>query len=262
MGLNPLPQPKPEHFEMQPSQKPQPLPHPPGFLSAPSSSSTGPYQPPVPPKPEPFKKHNWKRKPRGKRDYIRAIEHRRGQQHDKFWKMDEEPAPDAPKMPWYPSDTFLWKSESHLLARYANFLLQSLLILVRVFEIPSVLKNTYGEGLLTVPRYALFLCRTDLLTNHAAQNLLSLERHLYARMRDESKGEGGPEQVDDVIRDEWKKDRAQAVKDRIATWIKEHLVRGFAEGRYPKINLERNFERQWDNHWEDFHACLCWRLFA
>ena len=207
-------------------------------------------------------KHNWKRTQKGKRDYIRVKEHHKEVQHEKFWKMDEDPTPDAPKMHWYPSDTFLWKSESHLLARYANFLLQSLMILVRVYEIPSNLKNTFGEGLLTVPRYALFLCRTDLLTNHAAQNLLWLEHHLYARMRDESKGEGGPEQVNDVIRDEWKKDHAQAVKDRIATWIEENLIRGIAEARYPKTNLEHNLERQWENHWEDFHACLCWHLFT
>ena len=173
-----------------------------------------------------------------------------------------ETFPSALKMKSFTSDYFLRKSEHYLLARYASFLSQSLLILVRVFEIPSKLKNTFGEGLLTVPRYALFLCRTDLLTNHAAQNLLSLEHHLYARMRDESKGEGGPEQVNDVIRDEWKKDHAQAVKDRIATWIEENLVRGIAEARYPKTNLEHNLERQWENHWEDFHACLCWHLFT
>ena len=152
----------------------------------------------------PPKEHNWKRTQKGKRDYIRVKEHHKEVQHEKFWKMDEDPAPDAPKMDWYPSDTFLWKSESHLLARYANFLLQSLMILVRVFEIPSKLKNTFGEGLVTVPRYALFLCRTDLLTNPAAQNLLSLERHLYARMIYES--EGGTEEVDEVMRKDWKKD--------------------------------------------------------
>ena len=183
-------------------------------------------------------------------------------QNEEFWRIGDEPAPNAPKMEWFPSDMFLENCEDNLLARYANFLLQSLLILVRVFEIPSELKNRFGEGRQTVPRYALFLCRTDLLTNHAAQNLLSLERHLYARMRDESKGEGGPEQVNDVIRDEWKKDHAQAVKDRIATWIEENLIRGIAEARYPKTNLEHNLERQWENHWEDFHACLCWHLFT
>ena len=239
----------------KPSQAPLLRPLEPGLVSSPSSSSTGPYQPPVPRRNWKPKKDNWKRRHRGKRDLKRATEHLKGLQHETFWKMDEEPAPDAPRVPWYPSECFLWESESHLLARYANFLLQSLMNLMRVFEIPSKLKDTFGEGLLTVPRYALFFCRTDLLTNPAARSILSLERHLYARMRDESKGGDGPEHLDDVMRAEWKKHRAQAVKkDRIATWIEEHLLRGIAEGRYPKTNLEHNFERQWENHWEDFHA--------
>ena len=247
----------------KPSQAPLLRPLEPGLVSSPSSSSTGPYQPPVPRRNWKPKKDNWKRRHRGKRDLKRATEHLKGLQHESFWKMDEEPAPDAPRVPWYPSECFLWESESHLLARYANFLLQSLMNLMRVFEIPSKLKDTFGEGLLTVPRYALFFCRTDLLTNPAARSILSPERHLYARMRDESKGGDGPEHLDDVMRAEWKKHRAQAVKkDRIATWIEEHLLRGIAEGRYPKTNLEHNFERQWDNHWEDFHACLCWHLFT
>ena len=239
----------------KPSQAPLLRPLEPGLVSSPSSSSTGPYQPPVPRRNWKPKKDNWKRRHRGKRDLKRATEHLKGLQHETFWKMDEEPAPDAPRVPWYPSECFLWESESHLLARYANFLLQSLMNLMRVFEIPSKLKDTFGEGLLTVPRYALFFCRTDLLTNPAARSILSPERHLYARMRDESKGGDGPEHLDDVMRAEWKKHRAQAVKkDRIATWIEEHLLRGIAEGRYPKTNLEHNFERQWENHWEDFHA--------
>ena len=239
----------------KPSQAPLLRPLEPGLVSSPSSSSTGPYQPPVPRRNWKPKKDNWKRRHRGKRDLKRAMEHLKGLQHESFWKMDEEPAPDTPRVPWYPSECFLWESESHLLARYANFLLQSLMNLMRVFEIPSKLKDTFGEGLLTVPRYALFFCRTDLLTNPAARSILSLERHLYARMRDESKGGDGPEHLDDVMRAEWKKHRAQAVKkDRIATWIEEHLLRGIAEGRYPKTNLEHNFERQWENHWEDFHA--------
>ena len=239
----------------KPSQAPLLRPLEPGLVSSPSSSSTGPYQPPVPRRNWKPKKDNWKRRHRGKRDLKRATEHLKGLQHESFWKMDEEPAPDTPRVPWYPSECFLWESESHLLARYANFLLQSLMNLMRVFEIPSKLKDTFGEGLLTVPRYALFFCRTDLLTNPAARSILSPERHLYARMRDESKGGDGPEHLDDVMRAEWKKHRAQAVKkDRIATWIEEHLLRGIAEGRYPKTNLEHNFERQWENHWEDFHA--------
>ena len=79
----------------------------------------------------------------------------------------------ALKMTEFPSDYFLEHSEKYLISRYASFLLQSLLMLVRVFEIPSLLKNKFGEGLLTVPRYALFLCRTELLTNPAATRILS-----------------------------------------------------------------------------------------
>ena len=166
----------------------------------------------------------------------------------------------ALKMKSFPSDYFLWKSEHYLLARYASFLLQSLLILVRVFEIPSVLKNKFGEGLLTVPRYALFLCRTEALTNPAALRILSLERHLYARMIETS--EGGAEPVDEVLRNEWLQDRAQAVNDRIAAWIKEQLAPEIQDGRYPKTNLDYDLEKQWDDHWEDFNACLCLHLFT
>ena len=138
-GQKPWQMTPPKHEKPRPSQAPWARPLPPGIVSSPSASSTGSYQQPVPSEPMPPKEHNWKRTQKGKRDYIRVKEHHKEVQHEKFWKMDEDPTPDAPKMHWYPSDTFLWKSESHLLARYANFLLQSLMILVRVFEIPSVL---------------------------------------------------------------------------------------------------------------------------
>ena len=166
----------------------------------------------------------------------------------------------ALKMKYFPSDDFLWQSEPYLLARYASFLLQSLLILVRVFEIPSALKNKFGEGLLTVPRYALFFCRTDTLTNPAALRILNLERHLYARMIETSEGVAEP--MEDVLKNEWLQDRVNLVNDRIAGWIKEKLAPGIQSGLYPKTNMDYDLERQWDDHWQAFNACLCLQLFT
>ena len=249
------------HEKPKPSQKRMPCRPSPGLVSSPASSSTGPYSSSLPPPPPPPKtKKSWRRGKRGKRNLIRAVQHRLGMQNEEFWRIGDEPAPNAPKMKWLPSDMFLENCEDNLLARYANFLLQSLLILVRVFEIPSELKNRFGEGRQTVPRYALFLCRTERLRNPAAVTLLSLERHLYARMLKDT--DGGRGRIDEIMKEEWKRDRVQGVKDRIDTWIKEHVVQGIAEGRYPKTNLQHNVEKQWENHWEDPNASSCSHLFT
>ena len=244
------------------SQKPMPPPYPPGLIATPSASSTGPWQPAGAPKPAPKKKPNpkWKSTHRGKRDLLRTVQHHRSLQNQKFWDIGKDPSPLALKMKDFPSDYFLWKAEPYLLARYASFLLQSLLILVRVFEIPSLLKNKFGEGLLTVPRYALFFCRTDTLTNPAALRILSLERHLYARMIETSEGVAEP--MEDVLKNEWLQDRVNLVNDRIAAWIKEKIAPGIESGLYPKTNLDYDPERQWDDVWQAFNACLCLQLFT
>ena len=111
-----------------------------------------------------------------------------------------------------------------MIARYCNVLLQSLLLLVRVFETPALLKNRFGEGLMTEPRYALFVCRTDLLKNLAANMILSLERHFYGRMIQQS--EGVHETVDTVLKEEWERDRTAAVSDRLTGFIQEKLHLG------------------------------------
>ena len=146
-------------------------------------------------------------------------------------------------------------AEPYLLARYASFLLQSLLMLLRVYEVPTLLKRKFGEGLMTVPRYALFFCRTQEMRNPAALRTLSLERNLYARMLHSA--EGVAEAVDEVLKQEWEQDRINSMKDRIAAWIEEKFAPGIKTGLYPKTNVEYNMEEQWNDIWKALTAIAC-----
>ena len=77
---------------------------------------------------KPKRDPHWKQRRRGKRHLLRAVQHAASKQNENFSKVGEDPDPEAPRMTRFPSDYFLWKAEPYLLARYASFLLQSLLI--------------------------------------------------------------------------------------------------------------------------------------
>ena len=109
--------------------KPLSAPKPPGLISSASSSAASSSGVPlVTPKAKAKRDPNWKQRRRGKRDLLRAIQHAASKQNENFSKVGEDPDPEAPRMTRFPSDYFFWKAEPNLLARYASFLLQSLLI--------------------------------------------------------------------------------------------------------------------------------------
>ena len=60
--------------------------------------------------------------------------------------MHQDPEPWAQKLEAheYPSQEFLQKAEKYMLARYANYLLQCILQLLRVWTPTEIMKNTYG----------------------------------------------------------------------------------------------------------------------
>ena len=74
--------------------------------------------------------------------------------------MHEDPEEEAPKLSVYPSSDFLVNAKPYLLSRYANFLLQSILMLARVYQVPKHLNVKYGLGCSTSTRLALLMMRT------------------------------------------------------------------------------------------------------
>ena len=68
---------------------------------------------------------------------LRAVAHKLLKVPENFAKLHEDPEAGMPKIARYPSDRFLNEAEPRLLARYCNFLLQSVMILTRVFQVPK-----------------------------------------------------------------------------------------------------------------------------
>ena len=68
---------------------------------------------------------------------MRAVAHRTLHKKDNFAKLHEDPEAGMTKIEQYPSDEFLENTEPWMLARYCNFLLQSAMILTRVFQVPK-----------------------------------------------------------------------------------------------------------------------------
>ena len=115
-------------------------------------------------------------------------------------------------MTFYPSDGFLQNAERYMIYRYAIFVLQSVPWLTRVYQAPKIMLKTYGEGFMSSARCALLMLGTTHQQEDAATRLLSLKRHLYARMLIESETN---EDVEAVISNEWKEDRCAGMKDRL-----------------------------------------------
>ena len=127
------------------------------------------------------------------------------------------------------------------------------MILARAFQAPPILKNTFGEGLMTSARCALFFCRSTEMKNKDAVNLRSLKRSLYARMLTDAENR---QQVENTLKEEWDQDRNSALESRVDAWLGEHLNTQITEGRYPLTNLSLDVEKQWNDVWQDPHVTL------
>ena len=162
--------------------------------------------------------------------------------------MAKDPEAGKPKIKRYPSDDFLKNAENFMLYRHCNFVLQSLLILARVFQAPKLLTNTYGEGFMTSARSALFMVRTFDQTHNAATQLKSMKRHLYARMLQDAETQ---DYAANVLKDEWNTDRLANFTGRVEEWLPQHLAENIGAEKYPRTNLTLDWEKQWDTVWED-----------
>ena len=113
-------------------------PVPAGPIRAPSShedETTGMPPPPPPPK----KRKPWHRTKRGKIYMLRAVKHNMEKQQSFFRTLHEYPEKHVKKIPKseYPSEAFLAHAPKWIASRYANFLLQSCILIVRYFVTPQ-----------------------------------------------------------------------------------------------------------------------------
>ena len=166
---------------------------------------------------------------------------------ENFSKLHEDPEQGHPKMKQYPSTRFLEEAEPWMLARYCNFLLQSVMMLTRVFRVPKKLSEIYGLGCSSAARLALLMMRTMQLQNPEAMQLKTVRRHLYARMLQESDDR---EQIQQTTKQEWAEDRLTNLNGRLDEFLLSHVCPGILEGRYPKTNLEADMAKQWDDVWK------------
>ena len=193
------------------------------------------------------KKKPWHKKRRGRRDLLRAVAYKMKQVPENFSKLHEDPEQGHPKMKQYPSTRFLEEAEPWMLARYCNFLLQSVMMLTRVFRVPKKLSEIYGLGCSSAARLALLMMRTMQLQNPEAMQLKTVRRHLYARMLQESDDR---EQIQQTTKQEWAEDRLTNLNGRLDEFLLSHVCPGILEGRYPKTNLEADMAKQWDDVWK------------
>ena len=236
-------------------------PVPAGVIRAPShegETSTGSLPPPPPPK----KKKPWHRTKRGKRDMLRAVKHNMEKQQSSFKTLHEDPEKSLNKIPIheYPSQAFLQQAPKFMIARYANFLLQSCMLIVRYFVTPKDVLQRFGEGLGSSARMALLMMRSFSMGGNAAKNLQSVTRHLYARCLKDSET---ATMVQDKVGKEWSTDRQQNLRDRLDEFLQAHVGPGIVEGIYPKTNIQQDIQKQWDDCWPDFWGCshILYHLF-
>ena len=166
---------------------------------------------------------------------------------ENFSKLHEVPEAGITKVARYPSDRFLNENRAWLLARYCNFLLQSVMILTRVFRVPKKIFQLYGVGCSTAARLALLMIRTMQLENREALQLKIVQRHLYARILQESDNR---EQIQQTTKQEWAEDRLTNLNRRLDEFLQLHMYPGIREGRYPKTNSEADIAKQWDDVWK------------
>ena len=201
---------------------------------------------------QPTNEKRWENRFRGTRDLARLRLKQQKEQPNKYITMGEDPDKKLPRMRWYPSDDFLYGAPNHYVNRYCAFLLQSCLLLCRVFRPHRQLVDTYGVGSETSARLALLFLRTTEMENYEARLLKSLPRHLYARMI-HSIDSQNRQDVDDIVTNDWKDESVAAVGMKLEAFIVDHLHPNVENGIYPKTNISvasAKQERQWDHSWQ------------
>ena len=124
----------------------------------------------------------WENGFRGTRGLARLRIRQVKNQANMFRTLGDDPDWTLDRMEVYPSDFFLEVAPHHHVNRYCAFLLQSCLLLCRVFRVDRKLEGTYGVGSETSARMALLFLHTTKMENPEARLLKSLPRHLYGRM--------------------------------------------------------------------------------
>jgi len=211
---------------------------------------------------QPTNTKRWENRFRGNRDLARLRTRQLERQSNKFNTMGEDPDKTLPRMQEYPSDLFLYWAPHHHVNRYCAFLLQSCLLLCRVFRVDRKLEGTYGVGMGTSSRMALLLLHTTKMENPEARLLKSLPRHLYGRML-HSLDAQDQQAVDAIVTNEWKDDSLAAMGMRLDDFILDHLHPNVVNGIYPKTNIAEPLpkqERQWDNAWQVPRVLACQTL--
>ena len=211
---------------------------------------------------QPTNEKRWENRFRGNRDLARLRTRQVKQPSNKFNTMGEDPDKTLPRMRKYPSDNFLYWAPHHHVNRYCAFLLQSCLLLCRVFRVDRKLEGTYGVGSETSARMALLFLHTTKMENPEARLLKSLPRHLYGRMV-HSIDSQNLQAVDDIVTNEWKDDSLAAMGMRLDDFIRDHLHPNVEKGIYPKTNIAEPLpkqERQWDNAWQVPRVLACQTL--
>ena len=201
---------------------------------------------------QPTNEKRWENRFRGTRDLARLRTRQVERQPNKFKTLGEDPDKTLRRMEEYPSDLFLNWAPHHHVNRYCAFLLQSCLLLCRVFRVDRKLEGTYGVGSETSARMALLFLHTTKMENPEARLLKSLPRHLYGRMV-HSIDSQNLQAVDDIVTNEWKDDSLAAMGMRLDDFIRDHLHPNVEKGIYPKTNIAEPLpkqERQWDNAWQ------------
>ena len=91
------------------------------------------------------------------------------------------------------------------------------------------------------------MMRTMQLENCEALQLKTVQRHLYARILQDSDNR---DQIQQTTKQEWMEDRLSNLNGRLDEFLQTQVYPGILEGRYPKTNLEADISKQWDDVWK------------
>ena len=149
--------------------------------------------------------------------------------------------------PEYPSEGFLANAPKWIVSRYANFLLQSCMLIARPFVTPQDLLVRFGEGLKSSARMALLMMRSFSMEGKAAINLQNVTRHLYSGCLKDSES---AVLVQDTVGKAWSSDCIQNLRERLDEFLEAHVGLGIVEGIYPKTNIQEDIQQQWDGCWQ------------
>ena len=135
-----------------------------------------------------------------------------------------------------------------MVARYASFLLQILLLLLKNWEIPWELKERFGFGVGSSARRALMWLQCQSFDPVMIHRMRSIERMLYHQILSDvtqrDKMEKSMQQEDTV-------DKEQSIRELVMPWLETELANDIRSGVFPKTNPAESFDKQWANHWGD-----------